>query len=182
MNTIKSRRIGFALWRLQWINSLNQNICLFCRARIRAGKTLWLINSDILLVRQRAILARNIQYLLNQRIERAKQLLKQTDQSIMDIALLCGFNSHSHLAKQFRQLTGMTPKTYRTLKWDRNRLLGLNQLRNWRSIQKLSEDVSPKILCLLGVAFYLYWDDRKSTHLPLMPIWIDNTTHGGKRR
>ncbi len=56
------------------------------------------------------------QYLLNQRIERAKQLLKQTGQSIVDIALLCGFNSHSHLAKQFRQLTGMTPKTYRTLK------------------------------------------------------------------
>ncbi|MBV8884197.1 MAG: helix-turn-helix domain-containing protein [Chroococcidiopsidaceae cyanobacterium CP_BM_RX_35] len=53
------------------------------------------------------------QYLLQQRIERAKQLLKQTDQSIMDIALLCGFNSHSHLSKQFRQLTGVTPRAYR---------------------------------------------------------------------
>lgn len=53
------------------------------------------------------------QYLLQQRIERAKQLLKQGDRSIMDIALLCGFNSHSHLSKQFRQLTGMTPKNYR---------------------------------------------------------------------
>ncbi|MBD2432005.1 MULTISPECIES: helix-turn-helix domain-containing protein [Fischerella] len=53
------------------------------------------------------------QYLLQQRIERAKQLLKQTDQSIMEIAFLCGFNSHSHLSKQFRQLTGMTPKVYR---------------------------------------------------------------------
>jgi AraC family transcriptional regulator len=53
------------------------------------------------------------QYLLQQRVERAKQLLKQTDQSIMDIAFLCGFNSHSHLSKQFRQLTGMTPKDYR---------------------------------------------------------------------
>jgi AraC family transcriptional regulator len=53
------------------------------------------------------------QYLLQQRIERAKQLLKQTDRSIMDIAFLCGFNSHSHLSKQFRQLTGMTPKFYR---------------------------------------------------------------------
>ncbi|MUG96592.1 helix-turn-helix domain-containing protein [Scytonema sp. UIC 10036] len=54
------------------------------------------------------------QYLLQQRVERAKQLLKQTDQSIVDIALECGFNSHSHLSKQFRQLTGMTPKAYRT--------------------------------------------------------------------
>ncbi|PSB25612.1 helix-turn-helix domain-containing protein [Stenomitos frigidus] len=53
------------------------------------------------------------QYLLRQRIERAKQLLKQTDQSILDIALLCGFSSHSHLSKQFRQWTAMTPTAYR---------------------------------------------------------------------
>jgi AraC family transcriptional regulator len=53
------------------------------------------------------------QYLLQQRIERAKQLLKQTNQSIMDIAFRCGFNSHSHLSKQFRQLTGVAPKVYR---------------------------------------------------------------------
>lgn len=53
------------------------------------------------------------QYLLQQRVERAKQLLKQTNHSITDIALMCGFNSHSHLSKQFRQLTGMTPRAYR---------------------------------------------------------------------
>ncbi len=53
------------------------------------------------------------QYLLQQRIERAKQLLKQSDRSIADIASTCGFNSHSHLSKQFRQLTGTTPKAYR---------------------------------------------------------------------
>jgi AraC family transcriptional regulator len=54
------------------------------------------------------------QYLLKQRVERAKQLLKQREErSILDIALACGFNSHSHLSKQFRQLTGMTPKAYR---------------------------------------------------------------------
>lgn len=54
------------------------------------------------------------QYLMQQRIERAKQLLRQTDRPIIDIAFQCGFNSHSHLSKQFRQLTGMTPKAYRT--------------------------------------------------------------------
>ncbi|MEM7064171.1 MAG: AraC family transcriptional regulator [Cyanobacteria bacterium P01_B01_bin.77] len=53
------------------------------------------------------------QYLLQQRVERAKRLLKQTDRLITNIALDCGFNSHSHLSKQFRQLTGMTPKAYR---------------------------------------------------------------------
>jgi AraC family transcriptional regulator len=53
------------------------------------------------------------QYLLGQRVERAKQLLKQGDRSITDIAVLCGFSSHSHLGQQFRHLTGMTPKAYR---------------------------------------------------------------------
>ncbi|MDJ0659499.1 MAG: AraC family transcriptional regulator [Crocosphaera sp.] len=53
------------------------------------------------------------QYLIEQRIERAKQLLKKTNQSILDIALDCGYNSHSHLSKQFRKVTGMTPKAYR---------------------------------------------------------------------
>jgi AraC family transcriptional regulator len=54
------------------------------------------------------------QYLIQQRLERAKRLLKQTDRPIIDIAFECGFNSHSHLSKLFRQCTGMTPKAYRT--------------------------------------------------------------------
>ena len=53
------------------------------------------------------------QYLIQQRVERAKHLLKQSDRLIVDIALECGFNSHSHLSKKFRELTGMTPKAYR---------------------------------------------------------------------
>ena len=54
------------------------------------------------------------QYLLQQRVERAKQLLRNTDRLIADIALECGFSSHSHLSRKFRQFTGMTPKAYRT--------------------------------------------------------------------
>ena len=53
------------------------------------------------------------QYLIQQRVELAKQLLKQSDKSITDIAFDCGFNSHSHLTTRFRQLTGTTPKAYR---------------------------------------------------------------------
>ncbi len=54
------------------------------------------------------------QYVLQQRVERAKQLLKETKLSVMEIALLCGFSSHSHLGKYFRQHTGMAPKAYRS--------------------------------------------------------------------
>ena len=51
------------------------------------------------------------QHLIQQRVERAKQLLKLTDR-VVDIALECGFNSHSHLSQTFRPLTGVTPQTY----------------------------------------------------------------------
>jgi AraC family transcriptional regulator len=53
------------------------------------------------------------QYLMVQRIERAKSLLRNPELSVTEIALLCGFNSHSHLGKYFRHLTGYTPKEYR---------------------------------------------------------------------
>jgi AraC family transcriptional regulator len=53
------------------------------------------------------------QYVINQRIERAKSLLKNPQLSVIEIAFLCGFSSHSHFGKYFRQITGLTPKDYR---------------------------------------------------------------------
>lgn len=53
------------------------------------------------------------QYLINQRIERAKLLLKTTDLPIADIALKVGFSSQSHLTQQFKRLTGTTPNRIR---------------------------------------------------------------------
>jgi AraC family transcriptional regulator len=52
------------------------------------------------------------QYLLHQRVERAKQLLTQRSIAISTIALDCGFANQTHLTKVFRQLTGMTPRAY----------------------------------------------------------------------
>jgi AraC family transcriptional regulator len=53
------------------------------------------------------------QYVLQQRIEKAKGLLKQKGGVIAEIALECGFADQHHFSKQFRHLTGITPKTYR---------------------------------------------------------------------
>ena len=54
------------------------------------------------------------QYLLQQRIERAKTLLQSNSQlSIADISLRCGFANQSHLCQRFRKFTGITPKAYR---------------------------------------------------------------------
>jgi AraC family transcriptional regulator len=52
------------------------------------------------------------QYLMQQRVERAKQLLEQQSIVISSIALDCGFANQTHLTKVFRQITGMTPKAY----------------------------------------------------------------------
>jgi AraC family transcriptional regulator len=55
------------------------------------------------------------QYLIQQRVERAKQLLKQPELTITEVALECGFTHQSHFAKYFRQSTGVTPKQFRRL-------------------------------------------------------------------
>jgi AraC family transcriptional regulator len=53
------------------------------------------------------------QYVLHERIERSKRLLKQKDLAIVDIALMCGFKNQSHLTTLFRKSTGTTPKNFR---------------------------------------------------------------------
>jgi AraC family transcriptional regulator len=53
------------------------------------------------------------QYVIQQRVERAKVMLAKTDLAIADIALQVGFSSQSHLTQQFKRLTGMTPKQVR---------------------------------------------------------------------
>jgi AraC family transcriptional regulator len=53
------------------------------------------------------------QYVIQQRVERAKLMLLKTDLAIADIALQVGFSSQSHLTQQFKRFTGMTPKQAR---------------------------------------------------------------------
>ena len=54
------------------------------------------------------------QYVLHQRVERAKQLLRHSKVAISEVALQCGFNSQSHLSQHFRSATGVTPSAYRS--------------------------------------------------------------------
>lgn len=52
-------------------------------------------------------------YVIQQRIERAKQLLKTTDLSIIEVCFRVGFNNQSHFTKIFHQQTSVTPTYYR---------------------------------------------------------------------
>ena len=53
------------------------------------------------------------QYLLRKRIERGKQLLLQTETSLVEIALATGFSSQSHFTSTFKRFVGVTPGEYR---------------------------------------------------------------------
>jgi AraC family transcriptional regulator len=53
------------------------------------------------------------QFVIRQRVDRAKQLLQKSDRSVLDVAIRCGFTDGSHLTRHFRKLTGTTPTTFR---------------------------------------------------------------------
>ena len=53
------------------------------------------------------------QYVINQRIERGKELLKKTDMSVTEIAYLLGFSTPAHFTHHFRRKTGVTPSSRR---------------------------------------------------------------------
>jgi AraC family transcriptional regulator len=52
-------------------------------------------------------------YLLNLKLERARELLKNPSLSLIDIALDCGFSSHSHMSRLFHKFVGATPSAFR---------------------------------------------------------------------
>jgi AraC family transcriptional regulator len=52
-------------------------------------------------------------YVLQQRVNRAQQLLINSQKSLSEIALDCGFANQSHLNRHFTKLTGISPKKYR---------------------------------------------------------------------
>ena len=57
--------------------------------------------------------ARPHDFLLRRRIERAQQLLAETDSSIVEIALAVGFQTQAHFTTTFRRLVGSTPYQWR---------------------------------------------------------------------
>ncbi len=52
-------------------------------------------------------------YLVNRRIERAKELLAETGKDVIEIALELGFSSHAHFSNTFRSAVGCAPTAYR---------------------------------------------------------------------
>lgn len=55
------------------------------------------------------------QYVIQQRVTKAQQLISHSTMPLINIAFDCGFSSQSQMTHHFRKLTGMTPKKYRDL-------------------------------------------------------------------
>jgi AraC family transcriptional regulator len=53
------------------------------------------------------------QFVLNARVEHAKDLLKSPRLRIIDIAVSCGFQTSQHFARVFRSVCALTPTEYR---------------------------------------------------------------------
>jgi AraC family transcriptional regulator len=56
------------------------------------------------------------QYLMKQRVERAKDLLADRKLPLAEIGLLAGFKNQSHFTTLFRKFTNLTPKVWREVK------------------------------------------------------------------
>ena len=52
-------------------------------------------------------------FVVRRRVELAAQCMLNTDASLSDIALRCGFTDQAHLCKHFRQATSQTPAAWR---------------------------------------------------------------------
>ncbi len=54
-------------------------------------------------------------YIILQKIERAKELLKYNEDTLSEIAYKLGYSSVQHLSNQFKKVTGMTASQFRTM-------------------------------------------------------------------
>lgn len=52
-------------------------------------------------------------YVVNFRINKARKMLLQTNYSVTNVAIECGFETISYFIKKFQSVTGMTPKNFR---------------------------------------------------------------------
>jgi AraC family transcriptional regulator len=53
------------------------------------------------------------QFVLRQRLERAKAMLRAPGERILDVAVACGFKTQQHFAQVFRDTCGVSPTRYR---------------------------------------------------------------------
>lgn len=54
-------------------------------------------------------------YIINQKIERAKELLVYDELTLNEISFLLGYSSVQHLSNQFKKVTGLSPTSFKRM-------------------------------------------------------------------
>jgi len=60
------------------------------------------------------------QFVLRQKMERAKEMLRAPETRVLDVAVACGFKTQQHFARVFRHVCGTSPREYRLEWWSRD--------------------------------------------------------------
>jgi AraC family transcriptional regulator len=55
-------------------------------------------------------------FIITQRLEKVKELLGYTDLTLTEIAYITGFSSINHLSRQFKELTGLSPSHFKSIR------------------------------------------------------------------
>jgi AraC family transcriptional regulator len=78
------------------------------------------------------------QFVLRQRIERAKEMLRAPHARVLDVAVACGFKTQQHFAQVFRDVCRVSPTEYR------QDFLGSETTC---AAETCSEDTAPLVIC-----------------------------------
>ena len=62
-------------------------------------------------------------YIINQKIEKVKELLVYEELTLNEISYQLGYSSVQHLSRQFKKVTGLTPSHFKELKENRRKPL-----------------------------------------------------------
>jgi len=68
------------------------------------------------------------QYIIRQKIERAKELLLYDELTLSEIASRLGYSSVAHLSAQFKKITGFTPSALKRQRWPEKNRMSLDKI------------------------------------------------------
>ena len=63
-------------------------------------------------------------YIITKRLEKVKELVVYTDLTLTEIAYITGFSSINHLSRQFKELTGLSPSHFKSVRTTKKKLTG----------------------------------------------------------
>jgi AraC family transcriptional regulator len=63
-------------------------------------------------------------FIIAKRLEKVKELLVYTDFTLTKIAYISGFSSINHLSRQFKELTGLSPSHFKSIRVSKQKLSG----------------------------------------------------------